>query len=55
MRSELAWQALNLHERGEADFADYLIVLCGREERVEATFTLDRRSARSALFRIVDA
>jgi predicted nucleic-acid-binding protein len=54
-RSELAWQALNLYERGETDFADYLIGPCGREEKVEVTFTCDRRAATSALFRIVDA
>lgn len=54
-RSELAWQALNLYERGEADFADYLIGLCGHHEKVETTFTFDRRSPGSPLFRLVDA
>jgi predicted nucleic-acid-binding protein len=54
-RSELAWQALNLFERGEADFADYLIGLCGREEKADTTFTFDRRAASSPLFSLVEA
>lgn len=53
-RSELAWQALNEYEKGKADLADYLIGLRGREEKAEATYTLDRRAAGSSLFRIVE-
>ena len=52
-RAELAWQALNLYERGEADFADYLIGLIGREEKAEATYTFDRRATSSPLFKLV--
>jgi predicted nucleic-acid-binding protein len=52
-RSELAWQALNLYEDGAADYADYLIGLCGRAEKAEATFTFDRRAASSPLFRLL--
>jgi predicted nucleic-acid-binding protein len=50
-RSELAWRALRFYEEGKADFADYLIGLCGRDEGAEATFTLDRRTAGCELFR----
>lgn len=52
-RAELAWQALNLYEDGEADFADYLIGLIGRDEKAEATYTFDRRATRNPLFRLV--
>lgn len=52
-RAELAWQALNLYERGEADFADYLIGLAGREQKAEVTCTFDRRAGSSALFRLL--
>jgi predicted nucleic-acid-binding protein len=51
--SELAWQSLNLYEEGEADFADYLIGLCGRAQKAEITYTFDRRAAKSPLFRIL--
>jgi predicted nucleic-acid-binding protein len=54
-RSDLAWQALNLYEEGKADFSDYVIGLCGRDEKAEATYTFDRRAAGCALFRLVDA
>jgi predicted nucleic-acid-binding protein len=54
-RSELAWQALNLYDDGSADFADYLIGLCGREQKAEATLTFDRRAASCPLFRMVGA
>jgi predicted nucleic-acid-binding protein len=54
-RSELAWQALKLYEDGTADYSDYVIGLCGREQGVEATWTFDRRAARSPLFRLVSA
>lgn len=52
-RSELAWQALNLFEEGRADFADYLVGLCGREEKAEVTWTFDRRAAGCPLFKVV--
>jgi len=52
-RSELAWQALNRYEVGPADFADYMIGLCGREEKAEATWTFDRRTAGSTLFKVL--
>ncbi len=54
-RSEVAWQALNLYEDGSADYADYLIGLIGRAEKVDVTFTFDRRAASSPLFRLVGA
>lgn len=50
---EVAWQALNLYEEGPADFSDYVIGLSGRAARAEATWTFDRRAARSPLFRLV--
>ncbi len=52
-RYELAWQALNLYEEGPADFSDYLIGLCGRDEKAAATCTFDRRAASCPLFRLV--
>ncbi|HSD65221.1 MAG TPA: type II toxin-antitoxin system VapC family toxin [Vicinamibacteria bacterium] len=54
-RSDLARQALNLHEEGPADFSDYVIGLSGRSEGAEATCTFDRRGAKSPLFRLVPA
>lgn len=54
-RSDLAWQALNLYEEGTADFSDYLIGLCGRDEKAVATYTFDRRAASCPLFRLVGA
>ena len=54
-RSELAWQALNEYERRAADFADYLIALCGREQKAEATWTFDVRTADCPLFRVLEA
>lgn len=53
-RSDLAWQALNLYEDGKADFSDYLVGLCGRNEKAEATCTFDRVAAESPLFRLVE-
>jgi predicted nucleic-acid-binding protein len=52
-RSDLAWQALNLYEEGMADFSDYLIAICGREEKAETTYTFDRRAASCPLFQLV--
>jgi predicted nucleic-acid-binding protein len=54
-RSELAWQALNLYEQGTADFSDYVIGLCGRQQKAAVTWTFDRRAATSPLFRLVAA
>ena len=52
-RSDLAWQALNRYEAGPADFADYVIGLCGKEEKAEVTWTFDRRAAGSPLFKVL--
>ena len=52
--SELAWQALNLYDREEADFADYVIGLCNREMKGDVTYTFDRRTGRSELFKVID-
>ncbi len=52
-RSELAWLALNLREKGKADFADYIIGLSHREQGAEATYTFDRRAAGCELFKLV--
>lgn len=52
-RSDLAWQALNRYQDGTADYADYLIGLCGREEKAEVTLTFDRRTAGSPLFKVL--
>ncbi len=54
-RRELAWQALNLYEEGTADFSDYVIGLCGRQEKATVTCTFDRRAATSPLFRLLTA
>jgi predicted nucleic-acid-binding protein len=50
-RSDLAWQALNLYEQEKADFADYVIGLCNRENKAEATYTFDRHTAGCDLFK----
>ncbi len=52
-RSELAWQALNEYERGVADFADYLIGICGKESKATATYTFDRQAAGCTLFKLI--
>jgi predicted nucleic-acid-binding protein len=54
-RSDLAWQALNRYEAGPADYADYVIGLCGKEENADATWTFDRRAAGSPLFKVLPA
>ena len=54
-RSDLAWQALNRYETGPADYADYVIGLCGKEEKAESTWTFDRRAAGSPLFKVLSA
>jgi predicted nucleic-acid-binding protein len=50
---ELAWQAVNELERGKADFADYVIGLCGKAEKATSTCTFDRRTAGCELFRLL--
>ena len=52
-RSELAWLALNLREKGKADFADYLIGLSHREQGAEVTYTFERRASGCELFKLV--
>lgn len=54
-RSDLAWQALNRYEAGPAGYADYVIGLCGKEEKAEATWTFDRHAAGSSLFKVLPA
>ena len=53
-RSELAWQALNAFEEGNADFADYVIGLTAHEAQAETTVTFDRRAGSSPLFRLLE-
>ncbi len=50
---ELAWKALNELERGRADFADYVIGLCGKAAKAESTCTFDRRAEGCELFRVL--
>lgn len=52
-RSELAWKALNEYEQGKADFADYVIGVCGKNEKAEVTCTFDRRTSDCGLFRLI--
>ena len=52
-RSELAWQALGLFEKGRADFADYVIGLSHREQGARTTFTFDRRTSDCRLFELL--
>ena len=54
-RSELAWQALNGYENGEADFADCLIGLTGKEVGAETTYTFDQDTAADPLFHLLKA
>lgn len=51
--SELAWRALNLYGGGKADFADYVIGLCNRAQSAKITYTFDRRTAGSDLFKVL--
>lgn len=53
-RAELAWQALNLYDRGKADFADYVIGISNREMNGEVTYSFDRHTAGSDLFKVMD-
>lgn len=43
----LAWAALRTYEQDHADFADYLIGARNREAGCTATYTFDKRAARS--------
>ena len=52
-RSDLAWRALNGFEDGKAGFADYVIGLGAREEGAVVTWTFDRKTAGSGLFRVI--
>lgn len=52
---DLAWQALSLYEEHKADFADYVIGLRNRQNQAEHTYTFDRRTASSALFKVLPA
>ena len=54
-RQAAAWQALNCYEVGHADYADYVIGLCGRDEKAEGTWTFDRRTVGSPLFKQLPA
>ena len=51
--SERAWRALHLYGKGKADYADYLVGLCGREGKAGATYTFDRKTANCPLFQIL--
>lgn len=51
-RSELAWQAVGLYEKGKADFADYVIGLCHSQQGAEVTYTFDRRTSGCKLFKL---
>ena len=51
--SEVAWQALRAFEKGNADFADYLIGHIGRDAGCEATWTFDRKAAKSGLHQLL--
>ena len=52
-RSELGWLALNLYEKGKADFADYVIGLSHRDQGAEVTCTFDRRTSDCELFKVM--
>lgn len=52
-QSDLAWQALGLYESGKADFADYVIGLCNRMGQADVTYTFDRRTVDSDLFKLL--
>ena len=52
--SDLAWQALNLFEEGEADFSDYLIGLIHHHvQGAENTYTFDRNAGKHPLFKVI--
>lgn len=54
-RSELAWQAVGLYEKGKADFADYVIGLSHSAQGAEITYTFDRRASGCKLFKLVES
>jgi len=52
-QSELAWLALNLYEKGKADFPDYVIGLSHRDQGAQVTCTFDRRTSDCELFEVL--
>lgn len=52
-RSDMAWLALNLYEKGKADLADYIIGLSHRDEGAQMTYTFDRRATDCELFKLI--
>ena len=52
-RSELAWLALHLYEKGKADFADFVIGLSHRDQGAQITYTFDRRASECELFELM--
>lgn len=52
-RSDMAWLALNLYEKGKADLADYIIGLSHRHEGAQMTYTFDRRATDCELFKLI--
>ncbi|MHB8874057.1 MAG: PIN domain-containing protein [Myxococcaceae bacterium] len=52
-RSELAWQALNLYAEGKADFSDYVIGFCNRDDKADTTYTFDKRTRGCDLFEVL--
>ena len=53
-RSELAWQALGLYEKGKADFSDYLIGFSHRDLGAKVTCTFGRRTLDCEMFKLVE-
>ncbi len=51
---QLVWVALRAYEKSGADFADYLIGAGNREAGCEATFTFDKRAAKSDWHELVE-
>jgi len=47
--TEVAWQALRLFERGQADFADYLVERIARAKGCERTVTFDKTAAKAGM------
>ena len=51
--SETAWRALTALERGQADFADYVIGFHNRTHRASTTYTFDTKAAAHPDFSLV--
>lgn len=51
--SDLAWKALSEYRTGPADYSDYLIAQVAKKHDAVPVYTLDRKAARSSLFKIV--